>query len=89
VTGIQPWIPTLSDYRKHRLAKNARDKPSRTYAVYARGLDPDQSFATGEGGFGYLLEFEYGFDGTLLCEPESVHGGSEHRGEEAGIDAMV
>ena len=36
-----------------------------------------------------MLELEYGFDGTLLCEPESVHGGSEHRGEDEGIDAMV
>ena len=36
-----------------------------------------------------MLELEYGFDGTLLREPESVHGGSEHRGEEGGIGAMV
>jgi hypothetical protein len=30
-------------------------------------------------GFGHLLELEHGFDGTLLCESESVHGGPEHR----------
>ena len=36
-----------------------------------------------------MLELEYGFDGTLLRESESVHGGPEHRDVEGRIGAIV
>ena len=65
--------------RREATQEGLRDKPYRTYAVYARGPDSDQSFASGEGGSGYLLELEDGFDGTLLRKSEGVHGGSKHR----------
>ena len=66
-----------------------RDESCRTYAVYACRLDSDQSFAGGKRGFGHLFELEDGFDGTLLREPESVHGGPEHRYVKERIGAMV
>ena len=86
---MDPNTIGLSQPSVSKRQRNARDKPRRTYAVYARRLDSDQSLAASEGGLGYLLELEYGFDSTLLCEPEGVHGGSEHRGEGEEIDAMV
>lgn len=93
VTGIQPWIPTLSDWTRPSVSdtqeKEGKRRAYRTYAVYARRLDSNQGFASGEGGFWDFLELEHGFDGALLCKSESVHGGSEHRGVEERFDAMV